>query len=146
MPSTMDLAGSGGADFASAVTPVNMPGMVDCYGTNCSTSGADPVCCDSATDGGFADTCVASAAACLATDSSAKTFECGQAADCSGGKVCCGDIGKANSGKSYFKSTSCAASCTSTQTQLCVSASECKSSGAHCIGQSISGRDVGLCE
>jgi hypothetical protein len=125
------------------IAPFNMPGEVDCYGITCSTTGADPICCDSQVDGGFTDTCVASAGAC--TGSSAKTFACGQKADCSGGQVCCGDIGKATSGKQYFKSTTCAASCASPETQLCVNGSECLS-GGNCVGADISGRNVGLCQ
>ena len=60
--------------------------------------------------------------------------------------VCCGDLGTSKSGKKFFKDTVCAASCSSTQTQLCVTAKECKTSGAMCVGQAISGRDVGLCQ
>jgi hypothetical protein len=104
------------------------------------------VCCDSKTDGGFADTCVPNAQACLAMDSQAKTFACGQAADCGTGMICCGTIGMSSSGKKFFSSTSCAASCATGDTQLCVAASECKTAGAHCVGQTITGRDVGLCQ
>ena len=150
--------GGGGADMhvatdmtaggdMTAVTPFNMPGKVFCYsGPLCSTSSAMPICCDSKGDGGFSDTCVATAAACVAMDAQAKTFACGQAADCGTGMVCCGDIGTSNSGKKFFSSTVCAASCTSTETQLCVTASECKTSGASCVGQTITGRNVGLCQ
>jgi hypothetical protein len=145
MQSGMDLSASSG-DLLM-VTPFNMPGSVFCYsGALCSTSSATPVCCDSKTDGGFADSCVANAAACLAMDSQAKTFACGQAADCGQGMVCCGAIGTSGSGKKFFTSTTCAASCGSGETQLCVSATECKTSGAHCVGQTITGRDVGLCQ
>jgi hypothetical protein len=139
-----------GADLPAAVPdmttvmPYNMPGKVFCYsGPACTTPGSTS---DSRTDGGFADTCVASAGACLAMDSTAKTFECGQAADCGGTKVCCGDITTSNSGKKVFNSTSCAASCTGTQVQLCVTAGECKASGVSCVGQTITGRAVGLCQ
>jgi hypothetical protein len=128
------------------VVPFNMPGSIDCYGSTCSTSSASPVCCDSSVDGGFTDTCVASSSACLAMDPQAKAFQCGQAADCSGGQVCCGNLGTSNSGKSYFVATACAASCSSGQTQLCVSTGECKAAGVQCVGATISGRDVGLCK
>ncbi len=140
-----DLAA--GAQDMAMVMPFNMPGMIDCYNsTPCSTSSATPVCCDSKVDGGFADNCVASANACLAMDPSAKTFACGQAADCGAGMVCCGDIGTSGSGKPFFTDSVCAASCTSNQTQMCVSDGECKTAGTHCLGQTISGRDVGLCK
>jgi hypothetical protein len=151
--SVADLSMSAGADLSASapdmtvIMPYNMPGKVFCYsGPACVTPGATSVCCDSRTDGGFADTCVASTAACLAMDSTAKVFECGQAADCAGNKVCCGDIGTSTSGKKFFNSTSCAASCTGTQTQLCVTAAECKASGVSCVGQSITGRAIGLCQ
>lgn len=143
--SVMDLSASS-ADM-TMIAPFNMPGKVFCYtGPLCSTTSASPVCCDSKTDGGFADTCVANAAACLAMDSQAKSFQCGQAADCGAGMVCCGDIGMATSGKPFFTSTTCAASCPSGQTQLCVAASECKASGVSCVGQTITGRNIGLCQ
>ncbi len=150
--SDMGIDMSASADLSASrdmtmVTPFNMPGQVYCYsGPLCGTTSATPVCCDSKTDGGFADSCVASAAACLAMDSQAKTFACGQAADCGSGMVCCGDIGTSMSGKKFFNSTTCAASCTGTQTQLCVTASECKASGVSCVGQTITGRNVGLCQ
>ena len=130
------------------VMPYNMPGKVFCYtGPACTTPGAASVCCDSkGADGGFTDSCVASAAVCTNSDPMAKTFECGQAADCGGSKVCCGNITTLSSGKKSFSSTVCAASCTSTQTQLCVTAAECTASGAKCVGQSITGRAVGLCQ
>jgi hypothetical protein len=144
MQVAMDL--TGGGDL-TAVTPFNMPGQVFCYGGPlCSTTSASPVCCDSKTDGGFSESCVANAAACLAMDAQAKTFACGQKADCGGGMVCCGSIGMSSSGKKFFMSTSCAASCGTGQTQLCVTAAECSTSGAHCVGQTITGRDVGLCQ
>jgi hypothetical protein len=140
----MDLSAS--ADM-TMIAPFNMPGQVFCYsGPLCSTSSAKPVCCDSKTDGGFADSCVPNAGVCLAMDSQAKTFACGQAADCGSGMICCGSIGTSNSGKPFFNSTSCAASCATGQTQLCVTASECKASGTSCVGQTITGRDVGLCK
>jgi len=139
----MDMTGS--TDMKT-VTPYNMPGKVDCYGTPCTVASANPVCCDAPVDGGdFSDTCVASAQACLAMSSSAKTFACGQAADCTAGQICCGNIGMSSSGKSYFVSTMCAPSCPSGNTQLCVTANECKS-GTQCTGAYISGRDVGLCQ
>ena len=139
-------SGGGGADM-TAIAPFNMPGKVFCYsGPLCSTTSAMPVCCDSKGDAGFSDTCVANATACTAMDSGAKTFACGQAADCGSGMVCCGDIGTSNSGKKFFSDTVCAASCGSSQTQLCVTAAECKTSGATCVGQTITGRNVGLCQ
>jgi hypothetical protein len=140
-----DLSMSG-AD-AKMVKPFNMPGTVDCYsGLTCSRASANPVCCDApGADGGFSDTCVASSAACKAMSSKATPYECGQAADCGAGMVCCGDIGKSMSGKSFFNSTTCAASCTGTETQLCVTATECKT-GTMCVGAAIVGRDVGLCQ
>jgi hypothetical protein len=146
-----DLSASA-ADLTSGgdmtkIVPFNMPGSIYCYsGPLCSTSSANKVCCDSKTDGGFSDACVPTAAQCLAMDSMAKTFECGQAADCASGQICCGDITTSSSGKKGFKSTSCATSCTSTQTQLCVTAAECKASGVSCVGADITGRDVGLCQ
>lgn len=139
-------------DFAvqgdlSAVAPFNMPGQIDCYnGPLCSTTSATPVCCDARVDGGFTDNCVASATACLAIDPKAKPFACGQAADCGAGMICCGSTGTSSSGKTFFKSTQCATMCASGDTQLCVTATECKTAGAHCLGQSITGRDVGLCK
>lgn len=140
--SAADLSGAGDM---TKIVPYNMPGTVFCYDTTCSTTSPKPICCDSRADGGFSDSCTATAQACLATDSTAKTFACGQAADCGSGMVCCGDIGTSNSGKKFFNSTTCAASCTSTQTQLCVTASECKT-GTSCVGAAITGRDVGLCQ
>ena len=84
----------------SMVAPFNMPGKVFCYtGPMCSTTSANPVCCDSRGDGGFVDTCVASAAACTTMDAQAKAYACGQAADCGSGMVCCGVIGMSGSGK-----------------------------------------------
>lgn len=143
--SAMDLAGGGTADL-SMVTPFNMPGKVFCYDNLlCSTSSANPVCCDARADGGFSDTCVASVAACTASDPQATAYQCGQAADCGSGMVCCGTIGTSKSGKMFFQGTTCAASCGSGQTQLCVTAAECKT-GTSCVGQSITGRDVGLCK
>lgn len=147
-----DLSMSGGDLSASAdmtmVMPFNMPGTIFCYDTNCMTSNASmKVCCDAKNpDGGFVDSCVASAATCTATNPMAATFECGQAADCGGGKICCGDIGMSASGKKFFKSTTCSATCTSMQSQLCVTAAECTTSGAKCVGQTITGRNVGLCQ
>lgn len=152
MSAAADLSAGGGdlsgAPDMTAIMPFNMPGTIFCYDTNCMTSNASmKVCCDSKNpDGGFVDSCVASAGACTATDPMAKTFECGQAADCGTGKVCCGSIGMSSSGKKFFNSTTCAASCTSMQTQLCVTASECTSSTAKCVGQVITGRAVGLCQ
>ena len=146
MHAASDLTASASGDM-TAVAPFNMPGSIFCYsGPVCSTTSASPVCCDSRTDGGFADTCVASAASCLAMDSQAKTFQCGQAADCGAGMICCGSVGTSSSGKPFLNSTSCAASCASGDKQLCVAASECKTSGASCVGQSITGRDIGLCQ
>lgn len=140
----MDLA-AGGGDM-TVITPFNMPGKVFCYsGPLCSSP--TQVCCDSkGADGGFSDTCVASAADCLATDPQAKTFACGQAADCGSGMVCCGSFGTSKTGKKFFESTVCAASCASSETQLCVTTSECKASGTSCVGQDITGRNVGLCQ
>jgi hypothetical protein len=143
---THDMAMSGGSDM-TMVVPFNMPGQVDCYNSpTCATASATPVCCDSKTDGGFTDNCVASAQACLATDPQAKTFACGQAADCGGGMICCGTIGTSGSGKQFFTSTQCAASCAAGDTQLCVADAECKAASTHCNGITISGRDVGLCK
>jgi hypothetical protein len=142
---SMDLSATSGD--MTMVSPFNMPGKVFCYGGPlCSTTSATPICCDSKTDGGFSTSCVATAAACLATDAQAKTFRCGQAADCGGGMICCGTIGTSGSGKKFFTSTTCAASCASGDTQLCVTATECKASGVSCVGQAITGRDVGLCQ
>ncbi len=142
MSASADLSGS---HDMTMIAPFNMPGQVFCYGTLlCATNSATPVCCDAKTDGGFSDTCT-SAATCAA-DTQATAYACGQAADCGSGMVCCGDIGMSSSGKKFFKGTSCAASCTSAQTQLCVTAGECKASGVSCVGQAISGRDVGLCQ
>lgn len=136
---------SGGSGDLSAVAPFNMPGKVFCYnGPLCTTSGATPVCCDSKTDAGFADTCVANAAACTAMDSTAKTFACGQAADCGAGMVCCGTGGTSSGGKPFLDSTACAASCATGETQLCVTAAECKT-GTTCAGMDVTGRDVGYC-
>lgn len=128
------------------VTPFNMPGSVDCYsGPKCSTASATPICCDAKADGGFSDTCVASTGACMAIDPKAKVFACGQAADCGAGMVCCGDNGMASSGKPFIDNSVCAASCTGkTPTQLCVTAAECKT-GTTCVGQTVSGRDIGVC-
>jgi len=53
--------------------------------------------------------------------------------------------GMSSSGKEYLDGTSCAASCPSGQTQLCVTASECKT-GTSCVGADLTGRDVGLCQ
>jgi hypothetical protein len=129
------------------ITPYNMPGMVYCYdSTPCSTSSASPVCCDAPADGGFADTCVASEAACTTASSEAHAYQCGQAADCGAGRVCCGAITVSSSGASHFTGTSCAASCGTGQTQLCVAASDCTISDTSCMGKSVSGRDVGLCQ
>ena len=141
----MDLSASPGD--MTMIAPFNMPGSIYCYtGPVCSTSSANKVCCDSKGDGGFSDSCVPSAGACLAMDSQAKTFECGQAADCNGGQICCGTIGTSSSGKPFFTSTQCAASCASGDKQLCVTATECKASGVSCVGQTITGRNVGLCQ
>jgi len=136
---SMDM--TAGVDM-TMVKPFNMAGSVYCYGTLlCATSSPSmKVCCDNRADGGFSDTCVANANACPG----GKTFACGQAADCPASQVCCGDIGTSSSGKKFFNDTVCAASCGSSQTQLCVTAAECKS-GTTCVGQSITGRDVGLC-
>ena len=151
MSASADLSASGGdlsgAPDMTTIMPFNMPGTIFCYDTNCMTSTPSmSVCCDSRVDGGFNDSCVASSAACLAMDSTAKVFECGQAADCGSGKICCGDIGTSSKGKQFFNSTTCATSCTGTQIQLCVTASECTSSTAKCVGQVITGRAVGLCQ
>ncbi|HEX8950668.1 MAG TPA: hypothetical protein VF945_02430 [Polyangia bacterium] len=130
------------------VTPFNMPGFVFCYsGPLCSTTSATPICCDIKNpDGGFNNSCVATAGACTAIDPQAKTFACGQAADCGAGMVCCGDIGTSNSGKKFFNSTTCAASCGSTLKQLCVTKAECTATGVSCVGQTITGRNVGICQ
>lgn len=132
-------------DMTKPVTPYNMPGMVFCYDAPaCSTSSAMAVCCDAAgADGGFSDTCVANANACAGTGS--RTYACGQAADCTTGQVCCGTTKTSSSGKLELTGTNCAASCATGQTQLCVTAGECSTSGATCAGQDASGRDVGLC-
>lgn len=150
---TADLSASAGADLSASadmtmVQPFNMPGSVFCYsGPLCSTTSAMPICCDSKNpDGGFADSCVATATACTAMDPKAKTFACGQAADCGSGQICCGSLGMSSTGKTFFNSTYCAASCTGTDKQLCVTATECKASGVSCVGQTITGRDVGLCQ
>lgn len=146
LSASMDLTVSSSGDM-TLVTPYNMPGKVFCYsGPACMTSSATPVCCDSKGDGGFADTCVANAAACVAMDPQAKTFACGQAADCGTGMVCCGSTGTSSSGKTFFNSTTCAASCAAPLKQLCVTAGECKTSGASCVGQTITGRAVGICQ
>jgi hypothetical protein len=146
MSAVADLSTAASGDM-TVIAPFNMPGSVFCYtGPLCSTSSADKVCCDSKGDGGFSDSCVPSAQACLAMDAQAKTFECGQAADCTGNKLCCGTIGMSSGGKPFFTSTQCAASCATGDTQLCVTASECKTSGAKCVGQTITGRNVGLCQ
>jgi hypothetical protein len=140
-PSDMSASAMDAGDM-KVVTPYNKPGKVDCYqGLTCSTPGSTPICCDSAVDGGFTDTCVASGGC-----SGGTAYQCGQAADCTTGLICCGDIGTSKSGKSYFRGTSCAATCPSGNTQLCVTASECKASGVQCVGTTISGRDVGLCQ
>ena len=133
---------------AHPVVPFNMPGMVYCYGTlTCSTTSATPLCCDAeGSDGGFSDTCVADVPTCTATDATAKTFQCGQAADCGAGMVCCGSLGTATSGSSFFNSTTCAASCPAGDTQLCVADGECQTSGTTCMAKDISGRAVGLCQ
>lgn len=146
---SMDMAAGGGD--AKMVTIYNMPGKIYCYsGTPCSTTSTTPVCCDSKTgpDASFIDSCTATAMACLAMDPKAKTFACGQAADCTGmGMICCGTTGTSKSGTAFLASTQCAASaCASGDTQLCVSDAECKTAGTHCVGQSITGRDIGLCK
>ena len=146
MSAAVDMTSGGGGDM-TAITPFNMPGSVYCYGGPlCSTSSAMPICCDAKGDGGFTDSCVATATACTAMAPQASTFACGQAADCGSGMVCCGDIGTSKSGKKFFNDTVCASSCSASQTQLCVTATECKTSGAMCVGQTISGRNVGLCQ
>jgi hypothetical protein len=141
----MDLSAE--IDGGKMVTPYNMPGEIDCYsGPKCSTTSSTPICCDAPADGGFSDTCVASVAACTATGSSATPYQCGQAADCTGGMLCCANTKtSSSSGKTLFKSTVCAASCPSPEIQLCVTAAECKT-GTQCVGQSIEGRDVGVCQ
>lgn len=143
-----DLATGGGpAVDMRTVTPYNMPGKVFCYGSlTCSTTSASPVCCDTRADGGFSDACVATVSACTAMDPQARAYQCGQAADCGTGMVCCGTTGMSGSGKQFLSATTCAASCTGTQTQLCVTATECKTSGASCVGEAISGRDIGVCK
>jgi hypothetical protein len=141
-----DLAMSAVVDMAEH--PIfNMPGKVYCYDIPaCSTSSATPLCCDiKDADAGFAPQCVASAAACAAIAPKAATYACGQAADCPTGQVCCGDINMTGT-KSYVNKTVCAASCASpTGTQLCVTGSECKTSGSTCQHVYGSGRDVGIC-
>ena len=140
MSAAVDMAGGD----MKPVTPFNMPGKVYCYnGPLCSTTSATPICCDEGTDGGFSDTCVANAAACSGTD--AKTFACGQAADCGAGMVCCGAVGTSSKGKMFIDSTTCATTCGTGLTQLCVTASECKT-GTSCVGADVSGRDIGLCQ
>jgi hypothetical protein len=130
-----------------AVTPYNMVGSVFCYAsTACSTTSANPICCDAEGDGGFTDTCVASAAACTASDSAAHAYQCGQAADCGSGMVCCGTITTSGTSSSHLYATTCAASCGSGETQLCVTSSECTTSGTTCVGKDITGRDVGVCQ
>ncbi|MCU1280358.1 MAG: hypothetical protein JWM53_3904 [bacterium] len=143
-----DLATGGGtAADMKMVTPYNMPGKVFCYGSlTCSTTSASPVCCDTRADGGFSDACVATVAGCAAMDPQARAYQCGQAADCGSGMVCCGTTGMSGSGKPFLSATTCAASCTSAQAQLCVTAAECKTAGASCAGQTLSGRDVGVCK
>ncbi len=144
MSAAVDMT-AGGGDMTS-VQPFNMAGKVFCYGGPlCSTSSATPVCCDGKVDGGFTDTCVASANACSTMDSSAHSYACGQAADCTPGQICCGATGTSGSGKMFLDGTTCATSCPAGQTQLCVTASECKT-GTSCKGADITGRDVGLCQ
>jgi hypothetical protein len=129
-----------------AVTPFNMPGKVYCYDAPlCTTPGATSVCCDARVDGGFTDSCVASAQACTNIDPSAHAYACGQAADCPGGQICCGATSTSGTGKMSLAGSTCMASCPAGQTQLCVTASECKT-GTHCTGADITGRDVGLCQ
>ena len=145
---------AGGMDAAPPVMPFNMAGSVFCYGSlTCSTMSAAPVCCDAkvSVDGGtatFTDTCVASAAACAAMSTMATSYQCGQSADCASAMVCCGALGMSSSGKAFFTSTTCAATCPSSATsaQLCASNSDCTTSGQTCVGKAISGRDVGLCQ
>jgi hypothetical protein len=136
-------------DMTKIVTPYNMPGSVYCYSsTACTTPGGSSVCCDAAGDGGFTDTCVATIAACTTGDPSAHAYQCGQAADCGSGMVCCGTVATSASGSMHFSGTgtTCAASCAAGDTQLCVSNTECATSGTTCVGKEVSGRDVGLCQ
>jgi hypothetical protein len=149
MSMAVDMSGSSsGGDMAGGTKPDNTPGMIFCYGATCMTSSAAPVCCSSkgapGSDGGFLDTCVATSADCVGGTQDTP-YECGQAADCKSG-ICCGSIGMTTKGTPFFNSTKCEASCASGETQLCVTATECKTSGAMCAGQKISGRNIGLCK
>ena len=125
----------------TAIQPYNMPGKIFCYGS-LTCSSPMQVCCDLrvSADGGssFMTSCAANAAAC---PTGAATYECGQAADCGSGQVCCGTQGTSGKG---LKSTQCAASCGTGQIQLCVTKTECKT-GTMCVGADLSGRDVGVC-
>jgi len=117
-------------------------------------------CCEPSSGG---SSCVANGTACSpATDTD---WQCQQAADCKvrgTGAVCCGtgsiaqqsaQPGCAADGGtlppsiyvSGFKGSSCAASCPSTEWQLCTTDAECPS-GQMCVPMKSKGNDVGACQ
>jgi hypothetical protein len=112
--------GEGGASSSSGGTVVPVPDggapstpmMVTCGATSCDTGGSMPQQCCVSGDGG---TCTAFTTGC----SSGITVPCDEAADCTGGSVCCQVL------ECGQHSTSCKTTCATTDFQLCRTDSEC---------------------
>ncbi len=102
------------------------PGEVDCFfdGGWCQAS-AGPCCRGPGADGGALCLADASITTCPA---STVTITCNETADCPYGQRCCATPPPDAGG---FLSAQCAASCGSTQVQLCRTNSECPSDACH---------------
>lgn len=125
------------AGSLGAILPLEA-GVIGCGPTACAID--NNTCCGY-TDGGT-DCVTSSTATC-----SQGTLHCAQAADCSGGDICC--VNSGFSGGSVTLTSSCAATCPTTSSfppgaQMCSTDAECTNK-EKCTLQSCGGETVKLC-
>jgi hypothetical protein len=141
-------AGDGGGNPPACMSvdggaQCSSPLMVACGSSTCNTS-TEYCCVDTnIADGGQTQTCVPPNGTCSTT---ATTIHCDEAADCAGGAVCCGNFPRPG----VQGNTSCLASCTGFQSQLCRTDSECgtnSDAGAlqKCVLQTCGSTTLQLC-
>ncbi len=146
-----NTAGEGGASSGSASACVSVdggaqcsdPGFVPCGNTTCNVN--TEFCCveQTAPDAGRTETCVAPNGAC----SSNAKISCNEAADCTGGALCCGSFPM----QGVQGVTSCMTSCGGPQgVQLCRSDGECGANSdagelKKCITQTCGSTTLQLC-
>jgi hypothetical protein len=120
------------ADTPDGGAPVT-PHTVACGSITCDTQTS--TCC-APLDGGTASCANGASAQC---PSGSASLHCAEAADCTGGNVCCGSIDF----QTQAASTQCAAACAG-GFQFCGTSGECKN-GQPCVVQTCLGQKVQIC-